>query len=345
MENESTKIHLAAITGGEDVPSRRFRIHALKEYLSKRSVSITEYLPCISSYPPKNKLARPFWGAAAVAERLTYVGRIRGYDATILQRELISTYPTLEPWLQGPRILDVDDAIYLNRRGRAAKKISRDAIGVVCGNSHLAERFSKWNKNVSVIPTGVDTRLLKPLDVSERSDGSVVGWIGTSGNMRYLEDVAEPIRSALLASPGSKLHVISDSFDNIPTILKPLTVFTRWYPGVECLVLPYWDVGVMPLGDGEWERGKCSFKALQYMAAGLSVVVSPVGMNAELLNQGDIGYGPKSREEWSEALVTLLRNRSYCRFLGQNGRLLAENCYSLDSVSDRWVAVLSDWLG
>ena len=338
-------IRIVAITGGKNVPSRRFRIDALAPFLAKRSIELTELCPIISKYPPSSRLLRLPWFSAALLERLTFIYRSRGYDAVILQREMISTLPTLERLLPKPRVLDVDDAIYLHRNGRAAEYIARSCSLVVCGNHYLAEKFSQWNSNVVVIPTGVDTDQLQPILNRNVTELQIIGWIGTSGNYRYLELIEPALRKVLASFPNARLQIISNQF---PVFLKHLGAqldFRQWHPGIENDLLPRFSIGIMPLADGEWERGKCAFKMLQYMAAGVPVVVSPVGINKDIINRHDVGVTAVSESQWTEALAMFLNTPRIRARAGINGRRVVERKYSLKSVADQWKVALLELLG
>ena len=343
-KSSDRNIRVVAITGGENVPSRRFRINALAPFLAKRNIELAELCPTISRYPPSSHLLRLPWLAAALVERLTFLYRSRGYDAVILQREMISTLPTLERMLPKPRVLDVDDAIYLHRNGRAAEYIARSCSLVVCGNHYLAEKFSQWNSNVVVIPTGVDTDLLHPIVNRDVKELKIIGWIGTSGNYRYLELVEPALRKVLACFPNTRLQIISNQF---PTFLEHLGEqldFRLWKPGIENDLLPRFTIGIMPLTDSEWARGKCAFKMLQYMAAGIPVVATPVGMNAEIFASGSIGLAAQNNKQWVESLSTLLQSSETAESMGANGRQLVEKEYSLKQVAMTWSNVLMNRL-
>lgn len=343
--SENIRHKIAVITGGVNVPSRRFRVCALVPYLARYGIRWEEICPTISTYPPRNRALRPFWFAAALTERLTYLVQARGFDATVIQRELISTVPTIERFIPGPRIFDVDDAIFLRKRGVAAKNAATTAVGVVCGNRYLAEYFSRWNKNIAVIPTGVDTAQLKPRATKEKVNEKIVGWIGTSANMVYLEPVAAGIRRAVERVSGSKLCVVSDSADRIPKPLRPIAHFVQWRPYIENECLPYWSVGLMPLTPGPWERGKCAFKLLQYLGAGVPAVASPVGMNVEVMNGARVGHLVDDEDSWEDAIVDILTNESVADEMAINARKLVEERYSLEVVAALWSEVLDQWLG
>lgn len=338
------KYRVAAITGGKNVPSAIYRIRALRLPLAGLGVSMTEFCPVFDKYPPRNKFLRPVWLASALLERISYVFRTRGFDATILQRELISTIPTLEKILPGPKILDVDDAIYLRRNGRAAKNAAEAAIGVVCGNEILADVFSRWNKNIEIVSTGVDVGAM-PM-IRNRAEGALtVGWIGTPANMRYVDSISGSILMALKTVKGSRLRIVTSDKHAIPSSLRSVAEFVKWMPGIENVEIPSWSVGIMPLVDDEWARGKCAFKMLQYMAAGIPVVVSPVGMNQKIIDSASIGYAPLSGSEWTDAIVELLLNDSLNTKMGVEARLYVEKFYDLSVIAKKWEKVLDGWLG
>lgn len=338
-------IRVVAITGGVNVPSRRFRIHALAPFLAKRSIELTELCPTISRYPPSSRLLRLPWFAAALVERLTFIYRSRGYDAVILQREMISTLPTLERLLPKPRVLDVDDAIYLHRNGRTAEYIARSCSLVVCGNHYLAEKFSQWNSNVVVIPTGVDTDQLRPIVNRNTTESPIIGWIGTAGSYRYLEIIEPALRKVLTCFPNARLQIISNQFPEFLKHLGEQLDFRLWRPGIENDLLPRLTIGIMPLTDSEWAHGKCAFKMLQYMAAGIPVVATPVGMNAEIFTAATVGLAAQNNDQWVESLTTLLQSLTTAESMGANGRQLAEKEYSLSVVSLKWKHVLSEMMG
>jgi glycosyltransferase involved in cell wall biosynthesis len=327
---------VVAITGGEFVPSRRFRVKAIVPHVLDYGIQMDELCARVSSYPPSRRWLRPAWFAAALAERMTYIFRARKYDAVILQRELISTIATVERFVPGPRILDVDDAIFLYRNGTAAEKIASQCELIVCGNAYLAENFSRWNSNTAVIPTGVDTDILRPGNRGDDVGGLTIGWIGTAGNFKYLEPIKPALARVLKAHRESRFRLVSSHCPGFLRDLGDQFEFVRWHPGIEETQIPGFSIGIMPLEDSAWTRGKCAFKMLQYMAAGVPVVASDVGMNAELLKQADIGIGVQSVDQWADALHFLSSDANARRRLGQNGRELAESRYSLGRIAALW---------
>lgn len=337
--------NIAAITGGKNVPSSIYRFRSLVEVLEAEGVILKELCPLIAKYPPKSLFMRPPWLLAAILERLTFLYRTYGYDAVILQRELISTLPTIERLLPGKKILDVDDAIYLQRGGLAAKNAAQASIGVVCGNEFLAETFSQWNSRIAVIPTGVDIRRMSPdpsrLTVEKEK---IIGWIGTPGNLSYVDTISNSLIAVIKGIPNTQLRIVTSHPEAIPPSLRAHSKFVKWYPGIEFDELPSWSVGIMPLADDEWTRGKCSFKLLQYLSAGVPAVVSPVGMNIEVMRKGLIGYLAKTPNQWVEGLGAILSNPLLNESMGLAGRKVAEDFYSLEVVAQYWRRVLDSWL-
>ena len=145
----------AALTGGRNVPSARFRVRQYIDCLAGEGVEVTEFPAPWGMYPPSNVMARPAWCMASLFAQLPTVIQSYRYDLTLLQREMLSTFVTLEPFTKRPRILDVDDAIWLHPRGQFAARLASKCEGVLCGNAFLADYFRQWNPNVTIIPTAI----------------------------------------------------------------------------------------------------------------------------------------------------------------------------------------------
>jgi len=267
---------------------------------------------------------------------------------TLISRQVMPAFIPLDRFTKAPRVLDVDDAIWLNRGGHRAGSLAQCCEAVICGNSFLAEFFSKWNRNVVVIPTAVDTELMRPREVNAIAEGAtvvgaadgqvsgpVIGWTGTSDNFRYLHGIEGSLRVVLEKHKDARLRVIAD----VPPMFRELDVerveFVQWGEEAERAALRSLTVGIMPLEDSVWARGKCSFKMLTYMASGVPVVASPVGMNAEVLGLGEIGFGAATSDEWVEALDVLLSDAEKARAMGMRGREVAVRYFSVDALAPR----------
>lgn len=345
---ESEIIKVAALTSGKNVPSTRFRIRQHIDSLQKAGIDVCEYVPMIdkSARLPGITLARSpkyvwpiytLWQAAKLLTRIP--GIIGSWKAQItwLSREIMPGYPTLEPLLKRPYVLDVDDAIWLWQPfGRSTSKlIAKSASIVLAGNTYLANWFSSYARDVRIVPTAIDTDRFLPrkfLD-SNRDRRFTVGWTGLSINFKYLYKIEMPLESFLENHKDSELLIIADKPPNFQRLPNERVRYIKWSPSIEAEAVRQMDVGIMPLPNNDWTKGKCSFKMLQYMASGVPVVVSPVGMNVEVLSLGRIGFAAKSNAEWYEALDFLYKDRDLAHKYGLTGRLIAEKHFSRSVVS------------
>jgi glycosyltransferase involved in cell wall biosynthesis len=336
-------LKVAAYTGGIRVPSARFRVRQYIEPLRALGVDLREHHAAFGAYPPRRKAFRPFWAAAALGDRLLAAARSYAADLTLLQREMISTLLTGEPLTRQPRVLDVDDAIFLRRGGACARRLARLSDLVICGNAYLAEHFSAWNRDVRILPTAVDTDRFRP-GPPLGGERPSIGWSGTSSGFPYLEAAAPAVLAALNAHPGSVFRVVADRRPPLPGFPPEKLDFIPWSPETEVAEIQKMTVGIMPLEDSAWARGKCSFKLLTYMSCGVPVVASPVGMNAEVLAAGG-GIGPRRWEDWSDALSGLLGSEDCRRRLGQRGRQAVLERYSLRAIAPRLAGILKSFGG
>jgi glycosyltransferase involved in cell wall biosynthesis len=331
------RVKVAAFTGGVAVPSARFRVRQYVEPLRTCGVDVTELPAPLGRYPPASRVLRPLWGTAALGSLLPGVARSWRHDVTLFQRELVSTLLTLEPLARRPAVLDVDDAIYLLRGGVAARGLAERCVAVVCGNAYLAETFSRWSKRITILPTAVDAERFVP---GPPAAELVVGWSGSSGGFGYLRAIEPALREVLRAWPKARLRVVADAPPELRSLPAAQVEFIRWSPEIEVAALQGMAVGLMPLEDSPWARGKCSFKMLTYMACGVPVVVSPVGMNVEVLAKGAVGLAASSAAEWAGAIGGLLEDAVLRRAMGEAGRRVVLGEYARSVIAPRLAEVL-----
>ena len=263
-----------AFSGGKVVPSARFRIRQLVDELARRSVHLTETYPAAGRFPPKARSVRPFWLMASLAQRLPAIFASWSYDISILQGEMISTIYTLEWLTHRPRILDLDDAIWLHRQGRAARKLARVVDHVVCANAYLAEYCSQFNRNVTIIPTSVDIERFRL--AGRHTPNKLIGWSGSSSGFPYLYQIEKQLDAVLRRHPDWKLRIVSDQPPQFQGIDASRLEFIRWSADNEVATIADLDIGLAPLADDEWCRGKSSYKTLLYMSCGVPVVASDI---------------------------------------------------------------------
>jgi glycosyltransferase involved in cell wall biosynthesis len=212
----------------------------------------------------------------------------------------------------------------------SAAATAKRAEVVVVGNKYLANWFDKFSKNLCVIPTAVDTEKFQPGTCNYiDNDRFVIGWIGTQATLPYLEAIESPLHEFVSRTPEAQILVLSDKFPSFKRIPNEKVDYIPWSEESEVKVIQKMNVGLMPLSNTEWTRGKCAFKMIQYMACGIPVVVSPVGMNAEVLSMGDVGFPAQTESDWYEAFVYLFKNRDHAQKIGKNGRVVVQKNFDL----------------
>jgi glycosyltransferase involved in cell wall biosynthesis len=327
-------VNVTAYTGGWSVSSARFRVRQYVQPLAKLGLAIDERWPAFTAYPPRTKSLRVGWFAATLTQRFAQVLPGRRSDVVLFQKELISTVPTIECLIRRPCVVDIDDAIHLFRGGWAARRLGAQADLVVVGNEWLAEVWGQWCPSVEVLPTAVDT---VKYQVAPWPDAPVIGWIGDRTNLRYLTAIAPALAQVAKRFPQVTIAVCSNGKPDLPGL--PV-LFTPWSIDAEERFLASLSIGIMPLADGLWERGKCAFKMLQYMATGRPSVVSPMPMNAKILSQAEVGLAATTIREWTDALCGLLSDSQGAQRMGETGRRLAVEAYSVNALAPRFAAHL-----
>jgi glycosyltransferase involved in cell wall biosynthesis len=253
---------------------------------------------------------------------------------------------------QGKRVvLDVDDAIWhdgsaaagghplarLKGTPRKVRWLAARAQKVIAGNELLAEWLSACARDVVVIPSLVDHRLV-PARVHSHLERVVLGWLGSPSTARSLPAVAGALtRTARLLRTPTELRVVGGAAPAVSGIdVRQLP----WSPQSERTFLAEVDIGLMPLPDNEWSRGKCAYKALQYMAAGIPVVADDVGMSAQVIGHGEGGLIARRADDWVEHLVALATNPALRTRLGDVGRQRVERDFSVEAWGPALAAAL-----
>lgn len=277
---------------------------------------------------------------SAYDARLQVLRQTECFDLAIIYAELL---PLLPAWLEKrlirtSYIFDYDDAFHLKYRsgrlGRLAPwlagKIDRliaGAAAVTAGNAHLAAHARRFNANVTVLPSVVDTDHYRPLE-APRPDGApfTVGWIGSPSTAPYLQLLVEPLQQLASEHPV-RLLVIGGTPPRIPGVE---VIAQPWSLEQEVPLIQQFDVGVMPLPDTPWTRGKCAYKLIQCLACGVPVVASRVGANVEAL-PAHSGLLASTSEEWYAAFRRLAADPDLRQHMGASGRRWIEQRYSLCS--------------
>lgn len=342
-------MRVAALTSGRGVPSARFRIRQHLPNLSEAGLDVREYCPIISQVarlPGALGKVRARYlppliiGQTALNLALRVPGILGSHqaDVTWLERNFIPGLDDAAMLLGHPLIVDIDDAIWLyNPMGRSqiARLVSRAEM-IFAGNSFIADWCSQFCKTIQIIPTAVDADRFVPR-ATPKAEGApfIIGWTGTSGNFRFLKMIEKPLEKFLHNHPSARLMIVADRAPDDLMVPSGQLIFRQWDPKTEHLLLQDFDVGIMPIDNTEISRGKCSFKMLQYMAVGLPVIVSPYGMNREVLNMSSTGMGPETCDEWFDCLQAASRRMgAHASQAAESRNIIVEN-FSVEKISKR----------
>lgn len=338
---------VVALTRTSNVgPSTRYRIEQYRPALARDGIEIvtrplfgTTWFALLGLRPAILRVpAKALYSLARLLVRLAQLLRLPfdRPDLVLVEQQL---FPYLPGWVEAllwprgrPTVLEFDDAIFLTW-GHAAKlrRLCGLADVVQVGNDFLADFARGTARQVRVVPTTVDlARYDRPRPA--RNDGTFrVAWIGLPYNLAYLDVLAAPLSALAAAGHRCELRVISAAlpgdlsrFAGVDVVLRP------WTAAGEVDELLACDVGVMPLPDSPWAKGKCGLKLLQCMAAGLAVVASPVGVNTDIVQDGENGLLAATPEQWQAALERLAADPGTARRLGEAGRRTVADAYSLE---------------
>jgi glycosyltransferase involved in cell wall biosynthesis len=330
-------LRVAALTQGANVPSSRFRVSQHVQALRLQKILVDQLPARHGAYPPVGLGLRLRWLPTSATNALVRVLASRKADVCWLQRELVSTLCTAEPLIRAPLVFDVDDAIYLHPRGRASDRIAKQARLVICGNRTLAEHYAELAA-IEIVPTAVDTDRFRPQPPV--AGPPRIGWSGSSSGFLYLQDILPAIQSVMSLHTDCRFVVMADRKPDLRGLPVERVDFMPWSEAEEVSMIQSLTVGLMPLHDSAWARGKCSFKMLCYMACGIPVVVSPVGMNSEVLELAELGFGARNTDEWVQAMDTLLADPAMARRFGEAGRGVVEKQFAASVVVRRLAALL-----
>ena len=322
-------------------PSSRYRVFQLLPHLK------THGLDCVVSPALDDDTYRHLYQttggsrlaafAAIRRQRRQDLQRVPDFDVVWIQKGI---FPGLSAGIEckiaarRPVVFDFDDAIWLPRQGGnrvlrllhregTVREILRCATGVIAGNEFLADYARQFAGNVTVVPSAVELARYR------RGTGTTVGWIGSRSTLPYLRPLS-PVFQQLGITP----RVIAAGTPDFPAD------FRQWRLETECDELAQFGIGVAPLPDNPWERGKCGVKILQYMACGLPVVATPVGVQCDLVRNGVTGFHATTPAEWRDRLRQLLADAALRQRLGAAGRELIAQYYDVSVAASRVAKVL-----
>jgi glycosyltransferase involved in cell wall biosynthesis len=340
-------------------PSQRFRFEQYLELLTAQGHQY-QLAPFISVttwniiYKPGQMLAKVWGILGGFARRLSTLVAVPTYDFVFIHREAAPIGPPLIEWiiakvLRKKIIYDFDDAIWLantseNNKIAAGVKWHHKVANICqwahknsCGNAYLATYARQFNKQSLVNPTTIDTEHLHNQVRNQTGvEPLIIGWTGTHSTLKYLDRLVPVLAKLEAEGLRFEFRVISNQAPRLP--LSSL-VYLPWCKETEIADLLSFHVGLMPLEDDLWAQGKCAFKALQYMALGIPALVSPVGMNTQVVQDGQNGYICTTTTDWEQRLRQLLADPKLRAHLGQAARATVEAHYSVHSNQNNFLSL------
>lgn len=342
-------------------PGQRFRFEQYLDYLQENGYNYT-----ISNllnenddyyfYQKGHILRKMLILLKSIFIRIKDVLRAPKFDIVFIYREALFTRSNIFERLFCKRckkvFIDFDDAIFLLDISEANKKMScfkrpqkvnntlQHVSMAIVGNDYLKNYASKYCSNIKVFPTTVNLNEVQIFDNQKQKDKICIGWIGSTTTIKHLQ-WAVPILEKIYVKYGNKVFfkIIADVSLNIKHL--PI-VNVKWNKDEESKELSSFDIGIMPLPDDMWTRGKCGFKGLQCMAYRIPVVMSSVGVNKQIIHDGKNGFLANTEEQWIEKLSLLIDNDNLRLQIGNNGRKTVEEHYSYNALKNTYLSFFQD---
>lgn len=347
-------------------PSQRYRFEQYLNYFKENDFE-WELSEIISEnddkifYSPGNYFKKAFIILKSLFIRLQDLMRAKKFDIIFIQREALligSSYFERRFYKNNKVIFDFDDSIWLldtspeNKKFEFLKNPNKtktnimNAHAVIAGNTFLANYAKQYNFNTVIIPTTIDSdfHIPKPesrnvVDSNQTDKKIVIGWSGSISTLKHFELAIPALKEIQRKYPSkTEIHVIgqgSYSYKDLHIISK------NWSAQTEVNDINDFDIGIMPLPDDEWVKGKCGLKGLSYMACGVATIMSHVGVNPEIIQHGENGFLVTSQQEWVDCLSQLIENRELRQKMGQAGRNTVIKNYSVNANKLKYLEVLN----
>lgn len=343
----------------QEAPSQRFRFEQYFDTLKEHDIEPV-LKPFLSDkgwktlYRDGASFAKALAMLSSIIRRFFLLFTIQRYSHIFIHREASMIGPPFFEWiiakvLRRKFIYDFDDAIWLPNYSAAnakfqrlkmygkVKKIIRWADHVQAGNEFLATYARQFNKKVVVVPTTVDTKHVHCIEGNPDQEPLVIGWTGSHTTSVYLEFLL-PVLDKLVKEYKFEFHVISNHH---PDFEREYLRYIKWNRETEISDLAKFNIGVMPLADTQWAKGKCGFKGLQYMALRIPAILSPVGVNKTIIKHKVNGFMSATPEEWEKSLRRLLENPELRQEIGDRGRKTVEDHYSVKAYKNHYLKLFN----
>lgn len=342
-------------------PSQRFRFEQYFTILKARGFEYS-----VQSFLDSNNW-RVFFGSGMISvkvialvsgffKRFYVLFKAGFYDFIFIHRETTPIGPPIFEWILAKVmskkiIYDFDDAIWLTDKEHAGiiermlkcrgkiRKICQWSYRVSCGNDYLCTYASAFAVSVIYNPTTIDTEAVHNPELYpvRREESTInIGWTGSHSTLKYLKEVEPVLQQIQLQYTNVQFILIAD---RQPDISLPFFKFISWNVETEITDLLSLDIGIMPMPDDLWTRGKGGFKCLQYMALKIPAIVSPVGINTKIVEHGSNGFLAGTPKEWNEYLTKLIVDKNLRNKIGEAGRKTVLDNYSVLSNKDTFLSL------
>lgn len=335
-------------------PGQRFRHEQYLSYLEEQGFEIT-YSNMLNSEQDKifyglgNTFGKIQIGLSSISKRLRDIFKASSYDYIFIYRDAFffgTFFERLFKKSKAKLVFDFDDSIWLEDANpnqsifqRLKNPTKTGTIISYCdltiaGNEYLANYAKQHTSNIVIIPTTIDLEEYTKVEV-EKEDKVCIGWSGSFSTIKHFESALEPLK-VLKKKYGEKVYfkVIGDgNYENKELDIQGLP----WKKETELEDLCSIDIGIMPLPDDNWSKGKCGLKGLQYMALSIPTIMSPVGVNTDIIKDGENGFLASSTNEWVEKLSLLIEDEKLRMKLGKAGRETVEQEYSVEANKEKWL--------
>ncbi len=360
--NGNKKIRVCALTlyPYNTTPGQRFRIEQWEPFLKDENIEIDYYSfadeKLIKTMPQAGKFfSKVNVLTQALFRRISHFSVLPKYDAIYIYRAAAMIGPAFLERLiklyRRPIIFDFDDAIFMTHTAESNKflgwtkfagktaTICRLSSSVIVGNSFLAEYAAKYNQSVIIIPSSVDIEKYQPRPHLPQKGKIKIGWTGSATSQTYLEYFAPMLRKLMERRNDIELHIHSDREPDLPGIFYQ---WHRWFPETEVDIISSFDIGIMPMPNNRWSRGKCAMKALLYMSLGISTICSGIGVNREVIKHGKNGFLADTTEEWLNAFDALIDNEALRKQFGDEARKTVVEYYSMKQCAKQFAEVIKE---
>lgn len=347
-------------------PSQRYRFEQYLNFFKENGFNwelseiITETDDKVF-YHPGNYLRKAWVMLKSLVIRWKDLRRAKNFDIIFIQREALllgSSCFEKQFYKRGKVVFDFDDSIWLLDTSPENKKFEflknpdktkiniQHAHAVIAGNQFLAAYSKQFNNNVTVIPTTIDTGFHKPLekafDSAQADKKIVIGWSGSISTIKHFEIAIPALKEILRKYPNKvEIHVMGQGNYTHPELA---IISKNWNSKTEVADLNEFDIGIMPLPNDEWVKGKCGLKGLSYMACGVATIMSNVGVNPDIIEHGVNGYLANIQQEWVDYISILIENPELRAKIGQAGCKTVVEKYSVNANKQAYLSVLKSLL-